>query len=42
MLTYMKRFMTDFSEDDFTVFKKDGYIINNATGVSIHFRTLND
>lgn len=42
MLTYMKKFMADFSEDDFTVFKKDWYIINNATGVSIHFRTLND
>mgnify|MGYP006052881847 FL=1 len=42
MLTYMRKFMADFSEDDFTVFKKDGYIINNTTGVSIHFRTLND
>jgi hypothetical protein len=42
MLTYMKKFMADFSEDDFTVFKKDGYIQNNTTGVCIHFRTLND
>jgi len=42
MLTYMRKFMADFSEDDFTVFKKDGYIINNTTWVSIHFRTLND
>jgi len=34
--------MRNFSEDDFVIYKKDWYIYNNATGVSIHFRTLND
>lgn len=42
ILNHMKRLMRNFSEDDFTIFKKEWYIYNNATGVSIHFRTLND
>lgn len=42
ILNYMRNFLKDFSEDDFTVYKKDGYIRNNTTGVCIHFRTLND
>jgi hypothetical protein len=40
ILNYMRKFMVDFSEEDFTVYKKDGYIQNNHTGVCIHFRTL--
>lgn len=42
ILNYMKKFLTNFSEDDFSIFKKDGYILNNTTNVSIHFRTLSD
>lgn len=38
----MKRLLRNFDEEDFTLYKKDGYILNNTTGVSIHFRTLND
>lgn len=38
----MRKFLTNFSEDDFTVYKKDGYIQNNASGTKIHFRTLSD
>ena len=42
ILNYMRKFLTNFSEDDFTVYKKDGYIQNNASGTKIHFRTLSD
>ena len=42
ILTYMRKFMRDFSEEDFTIYKKDGYIQNNHTWVCIHFRTLWD
>ncbi len=42
ILNYMRSFLQNFSEDDFTVYKKDGYIQNNASGTRIHFRTLSD
>ena len=42
ILNYMKSFLYNFNEEDFTIYKKDGYIENNTTGVRIHFRTLND
>jgi len=42
ILNYMKKFLHNFSEDDFTIYRKDGYILNNTTNVSIHFRTLSD
>ena len=42
ILNYMKKFLQNFSEEDFTIYRKDGYILNNTTGVSIHFRTLSD
>jgi len=38
----MRKFISNFSEDDFIVYKKDGYILNTTTGISIHFRTLSD
>lgn len=42
ILNYMRKFLSNFSEDDFTVYKKDGYIQNNSSGTKIHFRTLSD
>lgn len=31
ILNYMKKFLHQFSEDDFTIYRKDGYILNNTT-----------
>lgn len=42
ILNYMRNFLQNFSEDDFTVYKKDGYIQNNTSQTRIHFRTLGD
>ena len=42
ILNYMRNFLQNFSQDDFQVFKKDGYIQNNTSNTKIHFRTLSD
>lgn len=42
ILNYMRSFLQNFSQDDFTVYKKDWYIQNNTSNTKIHFRTLSD